>query len=64
MTGSRAGSHRPHTDIPLIIDLYRQGLLKLDELVTAKYGLDDWETAVHDLHEGKLARGVLEVAPA
>jgi len=62
LTGSRAGSHRPHTDIPLIVDLYRQGLLKLDELVTAKYGLDEWETAVHDLHEGKLARGVLEVA--
>jgi Zn-dependent alcohol dehydrogenase len=64
LTGSRAGSHRPHYDIPLIVDLYREGLLKLDELVTAKYPLDDWDTAVHDLHEGRLARGVLEVSPA
>ncbi len=63
LIGSRAGSHRPHADIPLIVDLYRRGLLKLDELVTAKYGLDDWERAVHDLHDGKLARGVLEVTP-
>jgi Zn-dependent alcohol dehydrogenase len=62
LTGSRAGSHRPHYDIPLIVDLYRQGMLKLDELVTAKYALDEWETAVHDLHEGKLARGVLTIS--
>jgi Zn-dependent alcohol dehydrogenase len=61
LTGSRAGSHRPHYDIPLIIDLYRRGILKLDELVTARYPLADWETAVHDLHDGKLARGVLEI---
>ena len=36
-----------------------RGLFKLDELVTAKYPIEDWETAVHDLHDGKLARGVL-----
>jgi Zn-dependent alcohol dehydrogenase len=64
LLGSRAGSHRPHYDIPLIVDLYQRGLLKLDELVTAKYALSDWETAVHDLHDGKLARGVLEITPA
>jgi S-(hydroxymethyl)glutathione dehydrogenase/alcohol dehydrogenase len=62
LIGSRAGSHRPHYDIPLIIDLYQQGKLKLDELVTATYPLEDWETAVHDLHDGKLARGVLTIA--
>jgi len=64
LIGSRAGSHRPHADIPLIVDLYRRGDLKLDELVTATYPLDDWETAVADLHDGKLARGVLEVSAA
>ena len=61
LTGSRAGSHRPHADIPLIVDLYRRGELKLDELVTATYALDDWESAVRDLHDGKLARGVLQI---
>ena len=58
-----AGSHRPHDDVPRVVDAYRRGLLKLDELVTARYALDDWETAVDDLHEGKLARGVLQVTP-
>ena len=33
LTGSRAGSHRPHWDIPLIVQGYKQGLIKLDELV-------------------------------
>jgi Zn-dependent alcohol dehydrogenase len=62
LTGSRAGSHRPHWDIPLIVQAYKQGLIKLNELVSERYPLDDWETAVHDLHEGKLARGVLTVS--
>jgi Zn-dependent alcohol dehydrogenase len=64
LTGSRAGSHRPHWDIPLIVEAYRQGRIKLDELVSARYELEDWETAVRDLHDGKLARGVLTVSAA
>jgi Zn-dependent alcohol dehydrogenase len=41
--------------------MYRKGTFKLDELVTAKYPIEDWERAVHDLHDGKLARGVLTI---
>jgi Zn-dependent alcohol dehydrogenase len=62
LTGSRAGSHRPQWDIPLIVDAYQRGLIKLDELVSERYTLDDWESAVHDLHDGKLARGVLTIS--
>ena len=62
--GSRAGSHRPHYDIPLIVDAYQRGVIKLDELVSATYPLEDWESCVHDLHEGKLLRGVLNVTEA
>ena len=61
LTGSRAGSHRPHYDIPLIVDAYRRGIIKIDELVSATYAMEDWERCVHDLHEGKLLRGVLTV---
>ncbi|HZR14593.1 MAG TPA: zinc-binding dehydrogenase [Acidimicrobiia bacterium] len=57
--GCRAGSHRPHHDVALIIDMYRRGVFKLDELVTAQYPIEDWEHAVEDLEAGKLARGVL-----
>jgi Zn-dependent alcohol dehydrogenase len=37
-------------------------VIKLDELVSARYPLSDWQRCVHDLHAGKLARGVLEIA--
>jgi Zn-dependent alcohol dehydrogenase len=62
--GCRYGAGRPHADIPLFVDLYLAGRLKLDELVTKTYDLADIETALHDMHEGDLARGVLEVTPA
>ena len=61
LIGCRYGSARPHHDIPLIIDLYRRGDLQLDQLVSATYPLDEFAAAVDDLHEGKLARGVLSL---
>jgi Zn-dependent alcohol dehydrogenase len=59
--GSRAGSYSPHSDIPQIIDLYRRGEFMLDELVSATYPLEGFQDAVHDMHEGKVARGVLTI---
>jgi len=56
--GARYGASRPHRDIPSYIAQYRQGKLLLDELVTQRYDLKDFAQAFHDLHEGKLARGV------
>src|SRR5438270_569161 len=57
--GCRYGSARPRHDIPMVIDLYRVGRLKLDELITRTYELDDFERALHDLEAGELARGVV-----
>ncbi|MCB0953700.1 MAG: zinc-binding dehydrogenase [Microthrixaceae bacterium] len=57
--GCRYGSARPAYDIPLMVDLYKAGRLRLDELVTATYPIEGFETALHELHEGRLARGVL-----
>jgi S-(hydroxymethyl)glutathione dehydrogenase/alcohol dehydrogenase len=37
LTGSLYGSAAPKTDIPRLIDLYRAGSLKLDELLTRSY---------------------------
>jgi S-(hydroxymethyl)glutathione dehydrogenase/alcohol dehydrogenase len=59
LLGCRYGSAQPHHDIPLFIDLYKRGLLKLDELVSATYPMEDFTSVVADMHEGKLARGVL-----
>jgi S-(hydroxymethyl)glutathione dehydrogenase/alcohol dehydrogenase len=61
LIGCRAGAEQPHRDVPRIVDLYKRGLLKLDELVSATYPLEEFDAAVHDLHEGKLARGVLTI---
>ncbi len=57
--GCRYGSSRPQYDIPLMVRLYQQGRLKLDELVSATYALEDFQLALDELHQGKLARGVL-----
>ena len=59
LVGTRAGSYSPHRDMPFIIDLYRRGLVKLDELVSATYPLEDFETVIHEMEGGNLARGVL-----
>jgi Zn-dependent alcohol dehydrogenase len=57
--GCRYGASRPHHDIPLYVDLYLAGRLKLDQLVTRTYPLADLQQALDDLHHGELARGVL-----
>jgi S-(hydroxymethyl)glutathione dehydrogenase/alcohol dehydrogenase len=57
--GCRYGAGRPHKDIPLFVDLYLAGRLKLDELVTRTYPLDDIQRTIDDMHHGDLARGVL-----
>jgi S-(hydroxymethyl)glutathione dehydrogenase/alcohol dehydrogenase len=60
--GCRAGTQRPHRDIPMFVDLYKTGRFKLDELVTQRYPLEDIETVFADMKAGKLARGVLAVS--
>lgn len=59
LIGCRYGSARPHHDIPLMVELYRQGRLMLDELVTSTLPLEGFRDIVADMHSGRLARGVL-----
>ncbi|MBE3560397.1 MAG: Zn-dependent alcohol dehydrogenase, partial [Ktedonobacteraceae bacterium] len=44
--GSFVGATRPHVDIPWQVDLYQQGRLKLDELITAHYPLEQINEAI------------------
>jgi S-(hydroxymethyl)glutathione dehydrogenase/alcohol dehydrogenase len=53
------GTARPRIDMPLYLELYRQGRLKLDELVTRRYALSEVNQAVADLESGANARGVV-----
>ncbi|MCC5478669.1 Zn-dependent alcohol dehydrogenase [Streptomyces barringtoniae] len=57
--GCRYGSSRPQRDIALYAELYRQGHLLLDELVTAVYPVEDFAKARADAEAGRVARAVL-----
>jgi Zn-dependent alcohol dehydrogenase len=59
LLGCRYGSSRPQHDIPLMVELYLEGRLMLDELVTETHPLEGFREVVEHMHEGKLARGVL-----
>jgi S-(hydroxymethyl)glutathione dehydrogenase/alcohol dehydrogenase len=61
LMGTRAGGVRPQYDVPLILGLYRRGDFDLDALVTAVYPLERYADAIHDLHEGRIARGVFAI---
>jgi Zn-dependent alcohol dehydrogenase len=56
--GCRYGTARPRHDFPMLADLYLAGRLKIDELITRRYPLDELAGAVADLQRGELARGV------
>ncbi len=60
--GCRYGSARPQRDFPMLAELYLGGRLKIDELITRHYQLDDINQAMEDLERGELARGVFDVA--
>lgn len=57
--GSYYGSVRPRVDMPKLVDLYLDGQLKLDELVTATYTLDEINEGFAALDRGEGARGVI-----
>jgi Zn-dependent alcohol dehydrogenase len=57
--GCRYGASRPQRDIALYADLYREGRLLLDELITQTYPVEDFEKAAQDAEAGRVARGVL-----
>jgi alcohol dehydrogenase (nicotinoprotein) len=57
--GSLFGDCNPTQDIKKMLALYRSGKLKLDELVTKQYKLEDINDGYADLEAGKNIRGVI-----
>jgi Zn-dependent alcohol dehydrogenase len=53
------GSARPHVNMPRLIDLYMKKKLKIDELVSRTYSLDEVNTAMTALEKGEVARSVV-----
>ena len=57
--GSKMGSSRIRVDIPKLVDLYQQGRLKLDELITGRYPLEDINEAIASVNRGEALRNVI-----
>ena len=57
--GTLFGSANPVYDIKKMLDLYRSGDVKLDELITQTYRLEDINEGYQDLLDGKNIRGVI-----
>jgi len=59
VVGSLFGSANPRADIPRLLQLYRAGQLKLDELVTGTYSLSQINQGYDDMRNGRNLRGVI-----
>lgn len=59
LTGTYVGSCQPHRDIPRWVDLFMEGRLPIDRLVTRTYDLDALPEALADVERGRQGRGVI-----
>jgi len=59
LVGSIFGSANPRRDIPRLLRLYQEGKLKLDELITRTYTLEDINQGYQDMRDGKNIRGMV-----
>ena len=57
--GAVFGGSNPTADVPRQLEMYREGKLKVDELITTEYKLDDVAQGFVDMHAGRNIRGVV-----
>jgi len=59
LVGGMFGGANPRRDVPRLLRLYKEGKLKLDELITTRYELADVNQGYQDLRDGKNLRGMI-----
>jgi S-(hydroxymethyl)glutathione dehydrogenase/alcohol dehydrogenase len=59
LKGALMGGVNPLSDIPRLIGLHQSGQLKLRELITRRYRLDEINEGFQDMLDGKNIRGLL-----
>jgi len=59
IVGTKMGALRPQLDIPRLVALYRQGRLKLDELISGRWPLAQIGDAVASAERGEALRAVV-----
>jgi NDMA-dependent alcohol dehydrogenase len=57
--GTIFGSLNPRADIPNLLSMYTAGTLKLDELITNRYPLDDINEGYRAMRDGENIRGIV-----
>lgn len=60
LKGVLYGEMNPRAAMPMLLSMYEAGTLKLDELITRKYKIDDINDAMKDLRDGRNIRGVID----
>ena len=62
LIGSLMGSVRLSVDVPRLVQLYQNGRLKLDELITGRYSLEQINAAIESTESGDALRNVIVFA--
>jgi S-(hydroxymethyl)glutathione dehydrogenase/alcohol dehydrogenase len=57
--GTIFGSLNPRADIPKLLGMYRDGQLKLDELITKRYKLSEINEGYRAMRDGENIRGII-----
>jgi S-(hydroxymethyl)glutathione dehydrogenase/alcohol dehydrogenase len=53
------GKCRPQIDFPQIVDLYEDGQMMLEEMITRTYNINELNNAFDDMLAGRNAKGVI-----
>ena len=64
LQGAIFGGLSPRTAIPELLSLYQEGQLKLDELVTTRYTLEEVNKGYQDMRDGQNIRGMIVYSDA
>ena len=59
MIGTKMGDVVLRRDVPWLVDFYRQGRLKLDELISGRWRLEEINEAIADTRSGAARRNVI-----
>lgn len=60
LKGSLYGQMNARASMPMLLSMYETGALKLDELITRRYRLDEINDAIKHLREGSNIRGIID----
>jgi len=59
LTGSNMGSNQFRTDMPRFIEMYMDGRLRLDEMISKTITLEEINAGFEDMKSGHVARSVI-----